>query len=575
VTRQGHAPDTGRSRRNQVARVSAYTAGIAVLLLAVVVVVLSERMNEPAEEAVLDQDPAPTEVVVQRVRGDTYIEADLGYPRSLNPLLAHSLSERNLSKLLFRGLVEIDGSGMPEPDLAHEWSISDDGTLYTVRLDPDARWHDGEPLVAADVLFTISLTQDPGFPGHFDTGRFWRGVTATKIDDETVEFRLLEPFAGFINHLTLPILPRHILSGTLASDLPSADFNWEPIGTGAYRFSAADEGAGEIRLVAAIADTAPAIENLVFRYFDDLNEMLAAFRNGDVLGMSYVPFEAVQQPELLPSDATVFAPSMPGYTALYFNLRHPLFRDEGVRQAIEHAIDRGVIVEEVLGGQASPGSSPIPAPLWYYVPGDHRAHDVDESRRRLEALGWRPSDADGVLEAEGQRFSFPLVVNADDPQRLAVALAIQEQLSVVGIAVDVQAMSIGEVNEALGSRQFAAALYGWHAANGDPDCYQMWHSSQADEGLNITGFSDHQVDELLAEARRTADPEERRRLYGEFQDYFAEQVPAVVLYYPRYHFAVSSAVHGVQLTPLVDPSYRVRQISEWYVEIDGAEEESG
>jgi peptide/nickel transport system substrate-binding protein len=579
VNHHERVQSVGRSRRNKVARLSVFTAGVVVIIVAIGLVVYSELSRqtsiapEPDSAEQPDQQATPRPETV--VRLDTYIEADIGFPQTLNPILARSRSERNVSKLLYRGLIAIDGSGMPSADLAISWTMSDDGLTYTLTLDPDARWHDGAPVTASDIIFTVNLVQDPEYPGDRELGRFWRAIRVERVDDATVSFHLLEPFAGFINHLTLPILPRHVLGAVLPSDLHDSGFSWEPVGNGPYALVSADPDSQTIKLSVVEQGVSAGIEMIEFRYFDDIGEMLEAFRDGDVMGVSYVPFEAVQQSGMLPDGARVYAPAMPGYTALYFNLRHPLFRDVAVRKAIEYAIDREWIVQEVLAGQASAGSSPIPGPLWYSDPGNHRAHDPDEARRLLEASGWRPSDIDGVLETEGQRLSFALLVNADDSRRLAVAYAIQEQLANVGIRVDVQPMGTAEVNAALTSRQFTVALYGWHAANGDPDCFQMWHSSQTEHGLNFSGLSDHDVDSLLTEARQTADREERRRLYGEFQEAFADLAPAVVLYYPRYHFAVSAAVHGADPTSLVDPSDRMRQIPGWYVEVVDAEEEAG
>jgi peptide/nickel transport system substrate-binding protein len=556
-----------RSRRRRAAGLTAFIGGLLVILVAVAVVTGPSLLSGEADSGDPAPSPEPTpEEVHEPQNADAYIEADVGFPTTLNPLLAESSSERVVASLLFRGLLQTDTHGDPQPDLASGWSVTEDGLRYEVQLAEDLRWHDGESFGVDDVLFTVSLVQDAEFPGDPSLSRFWRSITASQVDEATIAFDLMEPYASFPNYLTLPVLPKHVFRGILPSDLLDPAVAWNAIGTGPYALDGIDPEDRELRFVAAKSSGIDAnIEEVIIRYFDNREDALDAFRDGSVDGVAYVPLDALEDSDSLPPGSRVYAPSLPGYTALYFNVRHPLFRDAESRRAIEYAINRDEIIERVFAGHATSGSSPIPRMLSAHSPGNHAEYDPDRARDLLEEAGWRLAEGEQTRQRDGERFTMPLLLNGDDPQRMALARVIREQLAEVGVAVDIQPMSGGEVGQALAARQFASAIYGWRTENGDPDCFQMWHSSQADSGMNFSGFAHSEVDELLVAARHAVNLETRNQHYAEFQAIFAEQVPAVVLFYPRYHFAVSARVHGAEPEPLVNPGNRVRQIPKWYI----------
>lgn len=503
--------------------------------------------------------------------GGSYTEGDIGIPATLNPLLAQNQSERDLAAVLFDGLTRVDGSGVPRPALAQNWRVSDNGLDYTFQLRHDAKWHDGQPITAQDVLFTIRLIQDPDFPGDQDLARFWRAVVPGANDDWTVTFHLLQPFAPFPNYAAVPILPKHLLAGTLARDLAGESFSKAPVGSGPFQFVSLDSGGEKVTLKAnpAYVGGKPYLDQVDFRFYKDADSLISALKKGKVQGAGFVPVDQIFRKGTIPKNDIVYAPEISGFTGLFFNLRSPLFTNVQVRRAIQLAIDRQAIVNNALGGQAEVGYGPIPANSWAYEPVGQPEHDPAQAAKMLADAGWKDSNGDGILDNGSNQLSFPLMVNADDPQRLAVATGISRELQKIGIQVTVQAATSAQVNQALASRQFTAALFGWQSASGDPDTYQMWHSSEADSGLNFSGFRNQKADKLLAEARTSSDQNQRKDLYIQFQKLFADQVPAVVLYYPRYHFVVSSKVHGIQASPLVAPSDRLNDLSHWFVKNAG------
>lgn len=500
--------------------------------------------------------------------GGTYVEGDVGTPSTFNPLLARSQSEQDLAHLLFSGLTRVDGSGSPKSDLATDWSVSQDGLTYTFKLRDDALWHDGQPVTGRDVLFTVQLVQSPSFPGDPALARFWRAVTVTVLDDRTIAFKLLSPFAAFPNYADLPIVPRHLLGGVLSGDLARDPFSANPVGSGPFQFAGFDAASSTVTLRAnpTYYGGPPYLDSAVFRYYRDTNAVLAALRAGTVQGTGSVPVDQLFRPDALPKNAVVYAPGTLSFTALFFNLRDPLFANPDVRQAIELGIDRESLLKGPLSGRADLGTGPIPVSSWAYAAAAVPSFNPAAAKRRLADGGWKDTDGDGVLEKGSTRLSFPLLVNDDDPQRVAVASEVAQQLQQIGIQAIVQPTSSTVVFQSLVGHQFSAAVFGWHLASGDPDCFQLWHSTEADDGLNFTGLRDQTIDKLLADARGTADIDQRKRLYGELQQALVDQRPAIVLYYPRYYFVVTNGVQGVDAAPVVDPSARLEGLSKWFVE---------
>jgi peptide/nickel transport system substrate-binding protein len=175
--------------------------------------------------------------VLRPGHGGTYVEGIAGFPRHLNPLLSgYNDVDRDLCALVFSGLTRLNEHGEVEADLARGWEITPDGLNYTFYLRSNAYWHNGAPLTADDVIFTISLLQDPDFPGPPDLGaNVWRTVKTEKVDRRTVRFTLPEAYAPFLDYTTVGILPAHILGETRSAALPDVAFNLNPVGSGPFQ----------------------------------------------------------------------------------------------------------------------------------------------------------------------------------------------------------------------------------------------------------------------------------------------------------------------------------------------------
>jgi peptide/nickel transport system substrate-binding protein len=496
--------------------------------------------------------------------GGAYVEGLAGFPQSLNPLFANDDASHTVSALVFSGLTRIDAQGQPESDLAESWEVSADGKTYTFVLRANARWHDGVPVTAEDAVFTYKLIQDPQYAGAF--APVWRDVSVQKVDDRTVKLSLQkDSFAPFIEYTSVGLLPSHVLTGVSLRDLPTHRFNVEPVGSGPFRVK--DVKTDHITLEAAPAyyGPRPYLSRILFRIYPNYRTILTALERDEVEG---VPMIEPQDVARLATDKTVSLYDAPqaSLTILFLNLTHPILGDKAVRQAMAYALERQRLTEVSRQGHARLAESPVLPGSWAYTP-DARRYDYDPGRARaiLDLAGWRLEGNDAVRVKDGRRLRLVLLTN-DRRERVAVAEELQRQLAAVGIEVEVQATGVGGlVQDFLLPRRYELALYSWDFNGFDPDPYALWHSSQfGPRGLNVSGFSHRRSDELLERARRSTDRVERTRLYHEFQQVFAEELPSLPLYYPTYDFAISSKIKGVKPGVIASPADRFRNVVEWH-----------
>ena len=225
--------------------------------------------------------------------GGDYSEAIIGSPQFINPILISTNdADRDLSALVYSGLTKYDDNGNITPDLAESYEVSADGLAYTFRLRKDIRWHDGEKFTADDVIFTVSaiLNSEYGSPLRLN----WQGISVEKQDDSAVVFKLSKPHFQFIEKTAIGILPRHIWEAIDPKNINLADANLKPIGTGPFIFSKfTKDKLGNIISYALNANEnfyngKPYLASVSLYFYEDEEKALNAYKNGDIMGLSYV-----------------------------------------------------------------------------------------------------------------------------------------------------------------------------------------------------------------------------------------------------------------------------------------------
>ena len=509
--------------------------------------------------------------------GGIYREALVGQIRDLNPLRGtqQTLPEADLTALLFEGLTRIETSGTVAADLATEWEISPDQRTYTVTLRPDVSWHDGTPLTADDVVWTIQWVQSPTFQGDPNLHIAWQNVRITPLNEYQIRFDLPAAFAPFLNQLALPITPAHILRD--ADAVTQANWAERPIGTGSYQLTDRTETTvtlqrfpqyrlGSERIAPGLQ---PNLDQLTFHIFNSLEEAHAALRRGNVDALTYNVTEQESLP--LPAEYGQIHAPLADYVLLSFNLRREPLAALEVRQGLAYAIEPQAIIDQALDGRALPLLTPILPSSWAANADLTPYVDNAQHQRALAAfseVGWNLNSA-GIMEQAGQPLSLTLIT-ADAPERLEVAEQLASQLRDIGITINIEPLSIEQLNQRLQERRFDLAIHGWSNLGSDPDVYELWHSSQT-QAANISGLEDETIDRLLTRGRQISDLETRTEIYQQFQERWLALAPAVMLYQPLLEQQVEPSFQILGLTPdatlsevLYRPADRFRRLANWY-----------
>lgn len=488
----------------------------------------------------------------QPLQGSVYVEGVVGEVRQLNPLAQGadtSQAERDIAALLFDGLTTLDADGRMQPALAERWTISEEGRVYTFTLQPGRRWHDGAPVTADDVLYTVRGVQNARFPGDPQVAALWRNVLIEKVDDRTVRFELPAPFAPFPSMARLPILPAHLLRTIRPEQWAGAPFSLRPVGTGRYKLQALDTQ--QVLLVPATEDSRATLDNLLLRLYPTSDAALLALNRREVQGVASLATAGRRAPSPLQRTRRT-ALSLGNYTLLAFNVQNPPLDDIQLRRALTLGLNRDVLITNLLGGQGQRLDTPVMPGTWAAdasatLPAFRRS----SAQQALGQLGYVDANGDGWLEQNGQRLTLPLLIG-DTPEYGAVANEIVRQMREIGVGIDVRRVPLNELQTELAAHNFTLALHSWSDVGADPDVYALWHSSRADGGTNYAGLRDAQIDQLLSDGRAASDETERRRIYSAFQRRWVELIPSIPLYQSVFTYDVDqSIVASASRTPFI------------------------
>lgn len=500
-----------------------------------------------------------------------YVEGVAGTWQRVNPIYATTNDvDADLASLVFAGLIRLGPLGDPVPGLAAQLpDISQDGRTYTFQLRRDLKWHDGQPLTARDVLFTIARIQAPGFLGDGDLAAGWQDVEASAPDDYTVVIVLRSAYSPFLaRNATIGILPEHVLAGKTADQLFDDPFNQAPVGSGPYRLVSLNSQEAVLQAFGDYYLGKPKIDTLRLMFFADYPAAVRSMQAGRLDGLFLVDgSDSSLVGEVQALDGfDVKATSGTNAVMLYLNNEQgALFGDERVRRAISVALDREAIARDVFFSQAIASESQVAPASWAYAQSYDVARDADleEARRLLAEAGWTQHPTSGVLIREGSEFRFTIRTDTD-PARMAVASAVATALSPLGIKASVASTAFAVLRrDFLQERKYDAAVITWDQGP-DPDPYPAWHSSQmGSAGLNLANFADAIVDELAQKARTTSDVTVRTDLYKQFQQQWQELSPSVVIAYPQRLYIRRSSIKAPEPGLISSPSQRFADIQEW------------
>ncbi|MEI7816209.1 MAG: peptide-binding protein [Desulfuromonadales bacterium] len=494
--------------------------------------------------------PAPAAASANPATGDALVEGTIGEASTLIPLLASDSSSHAVAGQIYNGLVKYDKNLNIVGDLAKSYEISSDGLTITFHLHRGVKWHDGKPLTSYDVLYTYQVTIDPKTPTAYAED-FKQVKNITAPDSHTIQVTYDSPFAPALASWGVNILPAHLLKG---KDITKSPLSRNPVGTGPYRFK---EWVSGQKIVLEsnkeYFEGRPYIDRFIYRIIPDSSTMYMELKAGAIDLMSLTPVQYSRQTgtESFTSRFNKYRYPSSSYLYMGYNLRHPLFGDKRIRQAMTAAIDKDELIQGVLFGMGQKAHGPIVPGRWAYNPAvKDIGYNPKMAVELLAQAGWKEKNSDGILVKDGKQFKFTILTNQGNQQRLMTAQIVQQRLRQVGIDVKIRIVEWAAfLKEFVNKGNFEVVMLAWSISQ-DPDMYDIWHSSKNKPGeLNFIGFNNAEVDRLLVDGRNTFDVEKRKKAYFRIQEILADEQPYTFLYVPDALPVVSARIRGVEPAP--------------------------
>ena len=496
----------------RLVRLVALLAALALLVVAC----------DPGEEVGVDDPDDEATAPTEAAEGGVLVAAISGEPDQLDPHQTSAYPSFQVLENVYDTLVQ---PGEPpteaEAALATEWETSDDELTWTFTLREDVLWHDGEPFVADDVVFSFERIAEEGL----NAARLDTVEDVVAVDDSTVELHLSQPTPNLLTQIGgfkgMAIVPERIVEdGTIGQ---------EPVGTGPFRFIDYTEGSSlELEANPDYWGEGPFLDGVEFRFIPEGTVALTNLRGGQVDWTDNIP---PQEVEGVLDDPDLESGSEPSGDYWYFAFNHNRapFDDPAVRRALSFAVDREAVAVATHYGAARPNQTAIPEgnPFHY----DYAPFEFD------------PEQAEQLLaDAGAEDLSVELMVTSEFEETIQAAQVIESDWEEIGVDVSIQVLDFTEWLDRQGQGEFDALLLGWL---GNIDPYDFYHLQHHSEGVfNAHGYSNEQVDELLEEAQVESDEDRRAGLYNEAVELIVDEVSYGYLYNPDIVQAWQPVVEG-------------------------------
>ena len=502
-------------------------------------------------------------------------EGLMGFPRFINPLLAISDADRDLTALVYSGLLNVGVNGQLENNLAESYEISGDGKTYTFVLKEGLRFHDGYPLTSADIAFTIARAQDESIKSPKRPN--WIGVSVETPDERTVVFNLKQAYAPFLENTTIGILPQHIWGDLLSEQFTLSQFNIEPIGSGPYKIARIKRnasGIAEYYVLSPFKNYALGqsfINSLTLEFYSNEESLLSAYLNDEVESIYGIAPEKAR--ELEQSGRRIEEIPLTRIFGLFFNQNlAPIFANSEVRRALELATNKYRIVNEVLYQYGSVINGPIPPGILKNGEGEASQRDVVKAKSILTDAGWKFDEEDVLWTKKTKKGTETLsfsISTGDAPELKRTAEILKESFEEIGVRVDIKVFETGALNQnVIRPRKYEALLFG-EVIGRDLDLFAFWHSSQRnDPGLNIALYTNVTADSLLEASRSESGKDERNEIFSKFESEINKDKPAVFIYSPNFLYILPKKIKGFEIKTITIPGERFNNIHKWYIETD-------
>jgi peptide/nickel transport system substrate-binding protein len=510
-------------------------------------------------------------------RGGTVTEGIVGIPRFVNPVLAVTHADKDLSALIYDGLMVLGDNGVLVPNIAESVTIGDDGLTYNIVIRRDATFHDGTRVTALDVMFTIGRINEPllasPLRANFD------GVT---VEHYELNIVLAEPYAPFIENLTFGILPEHIWKDVTVDEFPYSQRNSDPVGSGPYmidRIVRSTSGIPESYILTPHLQYhrgVPKVGQFIFNFYANTDKLILAFKDGKIDAIASIDPSRLFELDIDAHQYSIIRIPLPRTFAVFINqTKSPALRDKGAREALSSAIDRTALIKTVLGGYGIPLTSPIPQGFGVTEEAtgtDPSVDTIETARGILRNSGWKLNTSTNVWEKNIDSDLTQLgisIATVNNPIFEATAEYLRTTWERLGVSVHIKQFEQSDLTQAvIRPRDYEALLFGTQVGR-SLDFYSFWHSSQRnDPGLNVALYANITTDAILTEARTTQDVAVKNDALTRFMSEIQDETPAFFLYQPELLYVFSNRITDASFAGVSEPQERFGGVYKWYVETE-------
>jgi len=489
-----------------------------------------------------------------KLRKDTVV-AGISEPQGIfNPYLFTNGWDENVTDVIFSRLIGLDAHGEPVPELAESWKVSADNKVYTIKLRPNLKYSDGSPMTAEDVAFTLTLVSDPSYDGDFDISlahiegadAYHAGkadsISGLKVlDPQTIQITTTQPGATTLQLISGPVLSkayygkdyqRGKLDGVRA-------LSGKPLGNGPYIYDKYVPGQ-EIRFHANpnFYRGQPSVARFIYRITTPATNF-QLFQTGDTDydGFTSKP-DDIEQLKLL-GFANINLYESSDYSKVEFNVKKPYLQDKRVRQALIYGLDRQKLTTVVYQGYGTVATQPIAPVSWAYNADgiNPYAYNVDKAKALLDEAGWKVGP-DGIRVKDGKKLELSLLVTKKLLNDALVPIA-KENYRLLGIQLNPQVLDFNALLAQRKAGNYDLASFSTSTINDPHEGVLDFQSSQSKNG-----YSNPEVDKLIAEGNGTLDIEKRKPIYHHLYQVLAEDPPVILLSYRKILSASSARVTG-------------------------------
>jgi peptide/nickel transport system substrate-binding protein len=498
-----------------------------------------ETVQPPTQTAVTQTVEAGPRVGGRLVRR---LESDIN---TLNYVLHTTEDERQVLQYVYDPLIDFNAELEPIPGTAARWEIADGGKTYVLYLDPRAVFSDGKPVTAADVIFTLEKILDEESVQY---GAWFAGLDREQtkaIDERTVRVVFKEPRVSQLMAFNIGVLPQHVYGKGKFESVRAV------IGNGPYVVQRRERGKSVLlaRNEKYWRDKPP-IDTVLFRVIADDTQALNALKRGDlhVVRLNNDVWAREKDDPKLAERVTFHNSYQFMYNCVPWNLRDPLFAEAQVRRALAMAFDRQSVIERLYHGNARATSGPFTPDVWAYNQNVNPIeYNLEGAAALLGSAGWKDTDQDGVLDRDGKKFAFTMLIAAGSSTSVAQSQIYQDALKKIGVDMTISNVDGAAFFDRMVKGEFQAALMAW-TNDPDPDLFSLFHSSQAPPaGLNINHYKNAEVDELLERGRREFDRARRTEIYHQLHEIVAADQPYLFMVQVGLKWAVDKRVQNVRV----------------------------